>query len=115
MLLQHSSNSICFFLQIVCVFNSVEFSAGKSAAGLLMVMLACLRGMLVSNLHIRDLAVTQGGVSCTALCVHGEKAVAHACLNVAPTGNSPVGLMIVHDTKMITQRNLETMIQWKGD
>ena len=33
------------------------YSAGKSAAGLLMVMLACLRGMFVSNLHRRDLAV----------------------------------------------------------
>ena len=35
----------------------MRYSAGKSAAGLLMVMLACFRGMFVSNLHRRDLAV----------------------------------------------------------
>ena len=56
-LLQHSSNSIYLFNENVCLFNSVGHSAGKSAAGLLIVMLACLRGMLVSNLHRRDLAV----------------------------------------------------------
>ena len=35
-------------------------------------------------------------------------------MNVGPTGNSPVGVMIAHDTKMITQKTVENMIQWKG-
>ena len=55
-LLKFSSNSTCFFIQNACLFNSVGYSAGKSLAGLLMVMLACLRGVFVSNLHRRDLA-----------------------------------------------------------
>ena len=32
-----------------------------------------------------------------------------------PTGNTPVGWMVVHDTKMITQKTVETMIQWKSN
>ena len=51
----------------------------------------------------------------TALHVHGKNAAAHACLNVEPTGNTPVVLMVVHDTKMIAQKTVETMIQWKGN
>ena len=43
-----------------------------------------------------------------------KNASAHSCLNVGPSGNSPIGLMIAHDTKMKTQKNVETMIQWKG-
>ena len=34
---------------------------------------------------------------------------AHVCLNVEPT------LMVIHDTKMITQKTVETMSQWKGN
>ena len=45
--------------------------------------------------------------------VQEKNAAAHACFNVEPSGNSPVGVMIVHDTKMIPQENVETMIQWK--
>ena len=36
-------------------------------------------------------------------------------MNVGPTGKSPVGVMIVHDTEMITQKTVETMNQWKGN
>ena len=50
----------------------------------------------------------------TASHVQGKNAAAHACLNVEPTGNTPVGLMVVHDTKMTTQKTVETMIPWKG-
>ena len=51
----------------------------------------------------------------TALHVHAKNAAAQACLNAGPTGNSPVGVMIAHDTKMITQKTVEHMIQWKGN
>ena len=57
-----------FFIQNVRLFHSVGHSAGKSAAGLPMVMPACLRDMFVSNLHRRDLAVSYSAGSVRLSC-----------------------------------------------
>ena len=50
----------------------------------------------VCNLHRRDLAVRYSA-------------------GIEPTGNTPVGLMVVHDTKMIRLETAETMSHWKGN
>ena len=54
---------ICFFIQNILLFNIVRYLAGKSAAGLLMVMLAGLRGMLFQTcIDVIWLSGTQRGV-----------------------------------------------------